>query len=332
MRIIIPMAGMGKRLRPHTLTMPKPLIPVAGKPIIQWLVEDLTKMCKGKVEEIGFVLGDFGKDVEKQLLNIAKQAGAKGKIYYQTEPLGTAHAILCAQDMLKGKVIVAFADTLFSADFNIEENEDGVIWVHKIEDPTQFGVVKTDKNGVITEFVEKPRVFVSDLAIIGVYYFKDGEFLNKEMQYLIKNNIKDKGEYQLTSALQNMKNKGAKFKVGNVKEWLDCGNKDATVYTNQRMLDIKNVHTNGTLNGENTLIIEPCFVGKDAVIRGSVIGPYVSIGEKCIIENSIIKNSIIQNNTTIKNRIIENSMIGSQVKLSSPSEDLNIGDYTIQNK
>ncbi len=332
MRIIIPMAGMGKRLRPQTLTMPKPLIPVAGKPIIQWLVEDLTKMCKSNVEEIGFVIGDFGKDVEKQLLHIAEQAGAKGKLYYQTEPLGTAHAILCAQDMLKGKVIVAFADTLFSADFNIEENEDGVIWVHKIEDPTQFGVVKTDQNGVITDFVEKSPVFVSDLAIIGVYYFKDGEFLKREMQYLIENNIKDKGEYQLTSALQSMKNKGAKFKVGYVKEWLDCGNKDATVYTNQRMLDLKNVHTNGTLNRENSLIIEPCFVGKDVAIRGSVIGPYVSIGEKCIIENSIIKNSIIQNSTIIKNRIIENSMIGSQVKLSSPSEDLNIGDYTIQNK
>jgi glucose-1-phosphate thymidylyltransferase len=325
------MAGMGKRLRPHTLTMPKPLIPVAGKPIVQWLVEDLTKMCKGKVEEIGFVIGDFGKEVEKQLLHIAEQAGAKGKLFYQTEALGTAHAILCAQDMLKGKVIVAFADTLFSADFNIEENEDGVIWVHKIEDPTQFGVVKTDKHGVITEFVEKSPVFVSDLAIIGVYYFKDGEFLKKEMQYLIDNHVKDKGEYQLTSALQNMKNKGAKFKVGNVKEWLDCGNKDATVYTNQRMLDIKKIHTNGTLKGENALVIEPCFVGKNAVIRGSVIGPYVSIGENCVIENSIIKNSIIQNNTTINNRVIENSMIGSQVKLNGPSEDLNIGDYTIQN-
>jgi glucose-1-phosphate thymidylyltransferase len=332
MRIIIPMAGMGKRLRPQTLTMPKPLIPVAGKPIVQWLVEDLTKMCKDNVEEIGFVIGDFGKDVEKKLLHIAEQAGAKGKIYYQDEPLGTAHAILCAPDMLKEKVIVAFADTLFSADFNIEENADGIIWVHKVEDPAQFGVVKTGNNGVITDFVEKSPVFVSDLAIIGVYYFKDGEFLKKEIQYLIENNIKDKGEYQLTSALENMKNKGAKFKVGNVKEWLDCGNKDATVYTNRRMLDLKNVHTNGTLSKENSLVIEPCFVGKEAVIRGSVIGPYVSIGEKCIIENSIIKNSIIQNSTIIKNRIIENSMIGSQVKLSSPSEDLNIGDYTIQNK
>jgi len=330
MRIIIPMAGIGKRMRPHTLTIPKPLIPVAGKPIVQWLVEDLAKMCKGKVEEIGFVIGDFGKEVEDNLLHIAKQAGAVGKIYYQNEALGTAHAILCAQDMLKGNIIVAFADTLFNADFNIEQNEDGIIWVHKIEDPRQFGVVVADKQGVITAFLEKSPTFVSDLAIIGVYYFKDGEYLRQQLQYLIDNSIKDKGEYQLTSALENMKNKGAKLKVGNVKEWLDCGNKEATVYTNQRMLELKNIHTNGTLSRENALIIEPCFVGKDVVIRHSVIGPYVSIGEKCLIENSVIKNSIIQNNTIIKNRIIENSMIGSQVKLSSPTEDLNIGDYTVQ--
>ena len=331
MRIIIPMAGVGKRMRPHTLTIPKPLIPVAGKPIVQWLVEDLIKMCKGKVEEIGFVIGDFGKEVEERLVKIAEHEGAIGKIYYQDKPLGTAHAILCAEEMLKGSVIVAFADTLFSADFNINENEDGIIWVSKIEDPSQFGVVKTDINGVITDFVEKSPVFVSDLAIIGVYYFKDGEFLKKEMQYLIEKDIKDKGEYQLTSALENMKNKGAKFKVGNVKEWLDCGNKDATVYTNKRMLELKNIHTNGTLTRENSLVIEPCYVGKGAIIKGSVIGPYVSIGEKSIIENCIIKNSIIQNSTTIKNRVIENSMIGSEVKLIGPSEDLNIGDYTVQN-
>src|SRR5690349_18423154 len=163
MKIIIPMAGAGKRMRPHTLTVPKPLIPVAGKPIVQWLAEDLIKVCKEKVTDIDFVIGDFGKEAEKNLLQIAETLGAKGSIYYQDEPLGTAHAILCAQDALKGKVIVAFADTLFRADFTMDEEKDGIIWVNKIDDPRMFGVVKINSENTITDFVEKPQTFVSDL-------------------------------------------------------------------------------------------------------------------------------------------------------------------------
>ncbi len=150
------MAGMGKRMRPHTLTVPKPLIPVAGKPIVQWLVEDITKVCKEKVEEIAFIIGNFGKDAERDLLAIAQSLGAKGSIHYQDEPLGTAHAIMCAKDALKGKVIVAFADTLFRADFTIDDEKDGVIWVNRIDDPKMFGVVKVNDKGIITDFIEKP--------------------------------------------------------------------------------------------------------------------------------------------------------------------------------
>jgi glucose-1-phosphate thymidylyltransferase len=190
MRIIIPMAGMGKRMRPHTLTIPKPLLPIAGKSIVQRLVEDITKVCSEKVEEIAYVIGDFGKEVENNLVQIAKNVNAKVCIYYQDEPLGTAHAILCAQESLKGKVVVAFADTLFKTEFKIDEAQDGVIWVNKIEDPRAFGVVKVDKHNIITDFVEKPQTFISDLAIIGIYYFKDGENLKKELQYLIDNNVR----------------------------------------------------------------------------------------------------------------------------------------------
>jgi glucose-1-phosphate thymidylyltransferase len=170
MRIIVPMAGMGKRMRPHTLTTPKPLVPVAGKPIVQHLVEDIIRMCNQKVEEIAYVVGRFGEEAEKNLVKIAESLGAKGTIHYQDTPLGTAHAILCAESALKGPVVVAFADTLFSADFRMDADCDGVIWVKQIEDPRQFGVVKTGADGVITDFVEKPQEFVSDLAIIGIYY------------------------------------------------------------------------------------------------------------------------------------------------------------------
>lgn len=330
MKIIVPMAGMGKRMRPHTLTIPKPLIPVAGKPIVQHLVEDISRMSSGKVEEVAYVIGDFGSEVEKQLVKIAEDLGAKGTIHYQDEPLGTAHAILCAQSALKGNLIVAFADTLFRADFKVNPDEEGVIWVHKVENPSSFGVVKLGKEGVIIEFVEKPQHFVSDLAIIGIYYFKDGENLKKELQYLLDNNIRDKGEYQLTSALENMKNKGMKIKAGEVIEWLDCGNKDATVYTNQRVLEmgkhLRDMADEAVM--KDSLIIQPCYIGRNAHISQSVVGPHVSVGDNSIIRNSVISNSIIQNHSQIEGKVIANSMIGSHVHLKAKAEDVSIGDFT----
>ena len=324
------MAGMGKRMRPHTLTVPKPLLPVAGKPIVQWLVEDIIKVCKEKVEEIAFVIGDFGKAVEDQLINIASNLGAKGSIYYQDEPLGTAHAILCAKDALKGKVIVAFADTLFRADFTIDENKEGIIWVNKIDDPRMFGVVKVNDKGVITDFIEKPPTFISDLAIIGIYYFKDGEYLKKEMQFLIDNNIREKGEYQLTNALENMKLKGTQFVPGKVVEWFDCGNKDATMYTNKRILDIhlETLKVPASLKKENAIVIQPCFIGENVEIKNSVVGPYVSVGANTKIEGSVITNSIIQSNAVIRHSVLDNSMIGNFAEYVHTPEQLSLGDYS----
>jgi len=332
MNIIIPMAGRGSRLRPHTLTTPKPLIAFAGKSIVQRLVEDIVKVCNEEINEIAFIIGDFGKEIENNLINIAKDLGAEGKIVYQDQPLGTAHAILCAKESLKGDVVVAFADTLFKADFKLEKNSDGIIWVNKIDDPSAFGVVKVNDEKIITDFVEKPEFFVSDLAIIGIYYFKSGENLNRELQYLIDNNIKEKGEYQLTNALENMKNKGMKFTTGEVIEWLDCGNKDATVYTCERVLDH---NKNTTMKADdvqvlNSKIIEPCYIGSGTKIENSTIGPNVSIGENTIILNSQIKGSIIQNQSKIENAKLCNSMIGNNVVFDGHNLELevSIGDFS----
>jgi len=329
MKIIIPMAGMGKRMRPHTLTIPKPLIPVAGKPIVQRLVEDITKVCGEKVTEIAFVVGRFGEAVEKNLITIAENMGAKGSIYYQDEALGTAHAIMCAKQCLTGKVVVAFADTLFKADFVMDTEKEGIIWVQRIEDPRQFGVVKINEQNVITDFVEKPQTFVSDLAIIGIYYFKDGAFLKSELQYLLDNDIKDKGEYQLTNALENMKKKGVQFFPGKVTEWLDCGNKDATVYTNQRVLEFDRDKklVADTVQINNSIIIPPCFIGENVKLTNSVVGPHASIGSGSVIINTILSNSIIQTNTKINSSVITNSMIGNSVELTTKASDLSLGDY-----
>ena len=324
------MAGMGKRMRPHTLTVPKPLVPIAGKPIVQRLVEDIAKVCHEPIEEVAFIIGDFGKEVEARLLKIAESVGARGTITYQDKPLGTAHAILCAKESLEGNVVVAFADTLFKADFKLDTSADGTIWVQQVEDPRPFGVVKLNEKGEITDFVEKPETFVSDLAIIGIYYFKDGAYLREELQYLLDNNILDKGEFQLTNALENMKNKGTRFIPGKISEWLDCGNKDATVYTNQRYLDYlrdSNDLVAASAKITNSVIIPPVFIGENAVIDNAVVGPYVSIGNGTQVSDSVISNAIVQENTVIKFANITNSMLGSFVSYKGTQADLSLGDY-----
>lgn len=330
MNIIIPMAGMGKRLRPHTLTTPKPLLPVAGKPIVHRLVEDIAKVCNSKIDQIGFIVGHFGNEVEAELLKIAASVGAQGKIFYQEEPLGTAHAVMCAEELLHGNVTVAFADTLFKADFKLDISKEAIIWVQKVDDPSAFGVVKVNEQGIITDFVEKPKTPVSDLAIIGIYYFKNGDQLKSEINHIITNNLKDSGEYQLTRALENLKQNGVKFSPGKVTEWLDCGNKNATVNTNKRYLEyIKDEKlVADTAINENSVIIPPVFIGQNVQLYNTIVGPHVSIGDNTIIRNSRVQNSIIQKGCTIEKANLENSMLGSFVTYSGKSTDLSIGDYS----
>jgi glucose-1-phosphate thymidylyltransferase len=333
MKIIVPMAGIGSRLRPHTLTIPKPLTLIAGKPIVQRLVEDIAKVLNQKIDEIAFVIGPtFPANTNKKLLDIAKNLGAKGVVTIQKEALGTAHAIQCAKESLQGPCVVAFADTLFKADFTLDSKADGAIWVKKVDNPNAYGVVKT-KDGVITDFVEKPQTFVSDLAIIGIYYFKKGEILRDEIQYLLDNNITEKGEFQLTNALENMKQKGMKFVPGQVDEWMDCGNKEITVETNRRLLQFaheegKNMVSDNVIL-ENSEIIQPCYIGDNVKLINTIIGPNVSLGTNCVVENSKIKDSLIQTNTNIKNAKLANSMIGNNVVYNGDFTSISIGDYSI---
>lgn len=332
MKIIVPMAGRGSRLRPHTLTTPKPLIPIAGKTIVQRLVEDIAKVLNEPIEEVAFVIHEsFGKEVEEDLKAIAQKLGAKGTICYQKEALGTAHAILCAKESMQGPIVVAYADTLFRADFNLNQEADAVIWVKAVEDPSAFGVVKIDENNRITDFVEKPQTYVSDLAIIGIYYFKSAEVLRKELEYLIENDIKQGGEYQITHALENMKQKGMLFTPGKVDEWMDCGNKAVTVETNSKMLGFiaeEEQLVDASVVQENSQIIPPCYIGANVVLKNATIGPNVSLGDGTIVENSTIKNSLIQKNVKIQNAQLDEAMIGNHAKFDGNFQKVSIGDYS----
>ncbi|MEN8187156.1 MAG: sugar phosphate nucleotidyltransferase [Bacteroidota bacterium] len=332
MKIIVPMAGIGSRLRPHTLTIPKPLTLIAGKPIVQRLVEDIVKVVDQKVDEIAFVIGpSFPKDTEDKLMQIAKDLNAVGKVTVQEEALGTAHAIQCAKDSLNGSCVVAFADTLFKANFTLDKNADGAVWVKQVDEPSAYGVVKLN-DGYITDFVEKPKEFVSDLAIIGIYYFKDGAILREEIQYLLDNDIKEKGEYQLTNALENMKQKGLKFVPGEVSEWMDCGNKEITVETNSKVLQFSKEEGENLVSEKvslnNSTIIEPCYIGDNVILKNTTIGPNVSLGENSVVENSTIKNSLIQTNTTVKNAFLDKAMIGNHAYFDGKFVSVSLGDYS----
>lgn len=334
MKIIVPMAGRGSRLRPHTLTVPKPLIPIAGKPIVHRLVEDIAGVINQDIEEIAFIIHkDFGDKVAEELVAIAEKLGAKGTIYYQEQPLGTAHAIMSAKESMSGPIVVAYADTLFRADFTLDTTADSVIWVKQVEDPSAFGVVQLNDKNEIVDFVEKPKDFVSDLAIIGIYYFKSGEALRSELQYLLDNNIMKGGEYQLTDGLENMKQKGMKFVPGKVDEWMDCGNKAVTVDTNTRMLGF--LHHDGenmvaaSVSQENSTIIPPCFIGENVVLKNATVGPNVSLGANSKVIDSTVKNSLVQTNVTIKNANLDNAMIGNHASFDGNFTSISIGDYSV---
>jgi glucose-1-phosphate thymidylyltransferase len=334
MKIIVPMAGRGSRLRPHTLTIPKPLIPIAGKPIVHRLVEDIAGVLNQDIDEVAFIIHEsFGKKVEEELIAIAQKLGAKGTIYYQNEALGTGHAIMCAKDSLNGPAVIAYADTLIRADFDLDKTADSVIWVKQVDQPEAFGVINLNENNEIIELVEKPKEFVSDLAVIGIYYFKDVAVLKNELQLVLDNNIVHGGEYQINDGIKQMMAKGMKFVPGKVEEWMDCGNKDVTVDTNNRMLNF--LHNDGIhlieydVKQENSTIIPPCYIGKNVVLTNATIGPNVSLGDGCHVIDSTIKNSLIQTHSHIKNAHLDNAMIGNHVSFEGKFTSISIGDYSV---
>ena len=335
MKIIVPMAGRGSRLRPHTLTVPKPLVPVAGTPIVEQLVNDIAQVVNQSISEVAFVLGDpafFGDDVVQHLTQVAKNLGAKASIYRQLNPLGTGHAIMCAEASLEGPAVVAYADTLIRADFAIDPTADAQIWVKKVAQPEAYGVVQLDTTNAITELVEKPKEFVSDLAVIGIYYFKAIEELKAELQQVIEQQLTHGGEYQINDGIKGMMAKGKRFVPGEVKEWMDCGNKEITVETNSKMLRFLAAEGKELIDPsailENTTLTPPCYIGKNVVLKNVTLGPGVSIGEGTQVTNSTLKDSIIQKNSVVENAQLEKAMIGNHVRYNGAYTSISIGDYS----
>jgi glucose-1-phosphate thymidylyltransferase len=315
MKVVIPMAGRGTRLRPHTLNLPKPLMKLADKSMIEWIVEEIQKSTTSSVDEIHFIIGDFGKEVEKKLISTAENIGAKGFIHYQLEALGTAHALYCAREALNGEVFVVFADTIFKGKIEIDASVDGIIWTMNVDEPEKYGVVKTDAFNIITDFIEKPKTYVSSNAIVGLYYFKEAQKLKYEIDELIKNNARENNEFQLTNCLETLKQKGDRLKCAELSEWLDCGNKQELLNTHKRLLEIS--------FSENEQ-----YIAQSSSIKDSKIYEGVSIGDNVRITNSQLKNCIVYSDSEINNSKITDAIIGHNCKINNLNGSVFLGDYS----
>lgn len=331
MKLIIPMAGKGTRLRPHSHTTPKPLLPVAGKMIIERIIDTFNKTLDRTIDEIVFVLGDFGDDVKLKLEEMCAQHGAKSSFFKQDVARGTAHAIHCAAEKLTGEVIVVFADTLFDVKHKVTVNDaDSVIWLKEVEDPRRFGVA-VHNGDVITDFVEKPSEPISNMAIIGVYYFKSGEALKKEIEYLFEHNITGHGdEYQLTDALDRLLKAGKVFKTATVDEWLDCGTIAAWVETSEVIIKKEQKVINDALYPGCTFT-NPVYIGENAELSNSHIGPNVTIDAGAKVINSKLSHTIVRENAIVQQSDLNHSTIGQFAEVSGANGSLHIGDHSVIN-
>lgn len=324
------MAGRGTRVRPHSHTVPKPLLPVAGKMIVERIVETFIRTLDREIEEIVFILGpDFGREIRQALVAMSERHGAEAHFRIQEVAEGTAHAVYSAEDQLEGECIIVFADTLFDTEGTVSlEGADSVIWLKQVEDPSRFGVAVYEDEK-ITDFVEKPSEPVSDQAIIGVYYFRDASSLKREIVYLLDNDVRGHGgEFQLTDALDRMLKKGDVFKRASVDEWLDCGTLSAWLETSGVILE-KEGREYQEENYRETKIIPPVYIGEGVRLENCIIGPHASIASGCSLENCTVKNSLIREEAELENCRLQDSTVGSHARLKDVEQQVHLGDHSI---
>lgn len=323
------MAGRGTRVRPHSHTVPKPLLPVAGKMIVERIVETFARTLDREINEIVFILGpDFGQEIKDALKAMSARQNAKAIFRVQETAEGTAHAVYCADEDLSGECIIVFADTIFDMKGSVSiEDADSVIWLKEVDDPSRFGVA-VEKDGKITDFVEKPSEPISNLAIIGVYYFKEAEKLKKEIEYLLDNDVRGHGrEFQLTDALDRLLKKDDVFKKATVDEWLDCGTLPAWLETSGIIVE-KEYQEIDQDRFVDTKIIPPVYIGDDVELENCIIGPKVSIASGSTLKKCTVKNSLIQEEASLSDCNIKNSTIGRHAGLRDVNQEVHLGDHS----
>ena len=328
MKVLIPVAGVGTRLRPHTYTQPKPLMPVAGKPIICFIVD---KLAEVGIKDFVFVIGYLGDKVRHFIEETYPDL--RTEFVYQEHREGSAHAVWTAREAIEDEdeIFIAFGDTIFDVDLqHMLDCPHSCLGVKKVSDPREFGVAEYGEDGRVTRLVEKPRIPKSNMAIVGIYKVREVPALIRATEYLIKHDIRTMGEFQLTDALQQMVEQGIHFHTLPVQNWFDCGRKEVLLETNALLLDQRGIASSqrDLPEFDNTIFIHPVAVGRNCNIANSIIGPHVTIGDNAQIQRSIVKDSIIGNFASLEDVVLKHSVIGSDASIRGMDLNLNIGDNT----
>ncbi len=321
MRVVVPSAGFGTRLRPHTYSKPKPLVSVAGRPVLDHVMDSLGDL---KVEQYVFIVGYLGDQIEAHL---REHYDVPLTFVEQKELLGQAHALALAKEHIHGPVLILFIDTLCDADLAMLEHsdDDGVLFVKRVEDPRRFGVVEVGDDGYVTRLIEKPDTMENDLAVIGAYYVRDGEWLMRSVDALLARKQMTKGEYYLADAMQIMIDEGARFRPAPVTMWEDCGKPETLLQTNRYLLEHGH-STEGQGEIVASAIVPPVYIAPTAHIEHSVVGPHVSVGEGCVIRNAIVRDSILDRGATVRDMALDGSILGREASVRGNPSQLNIGD------
>jgi glucose-1-phosphate thymidylyltransferase len=329
LKVVIPMAGLGTRLRPHTWSKPKQLVSVAGKAMIDHVIDSLSTLPEPESIELINIVGYLGEQIEDYLNE--HYPHLKTHYIVQNDPRGQSHAIQLAREILQGPMLVVFADTLLETNlsFLADEEAEAVVWVKPVPDPRRFGVVTLDESGLVARLIEKPQDSTNNLAVVGFYYFKRAEDLLSAIDEQMARQIQIKEEYFLADAINIMLERGLRMRVEKVNVWLDAGTPEALLETNRYLLE--NGLDNSRLAGKRSgvVVIPPVFVHPSAQVCKSIIGPYVSLGAGCQVENSIISDSILEDEAQIKHVILENSLVGRRAQLSQRAGTINAGDNTV---
>lgn len=325
MKALIPVAGVGTRLRPHTYTQPKPLIPVAGKPIIGFIIEDLLSVG---VRDFVFVIGYLGEKIQQYIEE--NYPDIQKSFVQQSIRMGSGHAIWLAKEEIKdtNELLIVYGDTIFDVNWKRFLNTpQSCLAIKKVDDPRDFGVAEV-RRGMVKSVEEKPQIPLSNKALVGLYKIKEVQQLIEALDNIVLNDIRNQNEYQLTQTIMTMIENGVKFKAFEVNNWLDCGKKDILLETNAMLLKKMNASNHMRSVSDNSVIIPPVYIGNGCTITNSIIGPNVSIGDGASIESSIVKDSIIGSYAFINEVVLNSSVIGNDTTIKGLSQSLNIGDDT----
>ncbi len=324
MKAVIPVAGVGSRMRPHTLNHAKVLLPVAGRPMISYILDEL---LENGIDEIIFIVGYLGEQIETFVKD--NYGSLNVSFVRQQEMLGLGHAVYMAEPFVgDDELLIILGDTLFDVEFKkLISTPYSNLGVKRVEDPSRFGVAVIESDFIV-KLVEKPQEPISNLALVGLYYVKNGKFLMKSIEKLMGQNIKTSGEFQLTDALQIMIDEGEKFIPFTVENWYDCGKPETILATNAVYLKKERNNAEEFTSPHDSKIIDPVHLAPDVVVRNAVIGPNVSVGKGTVIENCVITNSIIGEESNLQNCVLDNSIVGNHTKIRLSQHTLNVGDYS----